>query len=174
MQAAMNERESQPLLPPTKLRWHQFSLRSLFEVILIVAVILGLVLEIRSIRRWVDGELLRVSMDQAHVSLAVPLGMADERLASPAYAPALKGVLSRADEGTNGLGRFESVTTWEFRYDTKSSPDSIRRQLRSCIEPVYWLAAQKTTYRWSWTVKHDVELFPERGRGRLSVTAAAH
>jgi hypothetical protein len=167
----MSESDTQFGEPPQKLRWFQFSLRSMFGLTAVVAVILGFSLEARSIRQSVEQQVMTSSMEHASTAFFVQRGMVEERLCSRLYCPSLKEVLAAGEDVKADHDRLHIVVAWDFSYDREKAPDSIRKEIRSCLLPIYWLDSRKTLPGWNWDIQQKTDFVKDRQRGKITVTA---
>jgi len=156
---------------PSARRRFPFSLRTLLVAIALAGISLALFLETRSLRKDTDERSRALRLDQADMLFNAQLGMAEERLQSRTASPHIDSVLGRTDGDERGGNKLRRVIEWDFMYHAKDDLNMIRREIRSCLDPIEWLGDHHGPSYWNWDVKQEVNFFEERQQGEIIVTA---
>jgi hypothetical protein len=152
-------------------RWYQYNLRTLLVAIALAAIPLALFLESRSLRKMVDERSGALRLDQADMLFNAQLGMAEERLKSGVVSPHTETVIIRSSRDERRGNEVRRVIEWDFAYHAKDDLDTVRREIRSCLDPIQWLGNYGEPSYWNWEVKQEVNFFEQRQQGEIIVTA---
>ena len=139
--------------------------------IALAGVALAFLFESRSLHRAADERSSDLRIDQADMLFNVQLGMTEERLQLRKVSAHIDAVLRRTDEDERRGDELRRVIEWDFNYDSKADLKTIRREIRSCLDPIQWLGNCFGPSYWNWEVKQQVNFFEQKQQGEIIVTA---